>query len=91
MLIEGMDSRRGETQKEMIQMSLQEFIRLEAKALSVLKDKDPDMLWKAIECGVAEKMRIYAETQNYDVNLNDLISVMWTELCCQASKTDHDS
>ena len=75
----------------MIIMSLQEFIKLEAKALSVLKDKDPAMLWKAIECGVAEKMRIYAESRDYEVDLNDLISVMWTEVCCNITKTDYVS
>ncbi|HBU69866.1 MAG TPA: hypothetical protein DEE98_05725 [Elusimicrobia bacterium] len=64
-------------------MSFQEFIQLEVKAFNVLKSKDPDMVWKAIECGAAEKMRMYAENHNYDVKLEDLVNICWTELCYQ--------
>jgi hypothetical protein len=71
----------AEIQKEMIAMSLQEFINLEAKALDIVKNKDTTMVWKAVECGAMEKVRLYAESQNYEVNLNDLVMIIWTELC----------
>lgn len=62
-------------------MSLQEFIKLEAKALSIVQIKDSAMVWKAVECGAMEKVRLYAESQNYDVTLNELTTIIWTELC----------
>ncbi|MHB9156251.1 MAG: hypothetical protein ACYC5N_11300 [Endomicrobiales bacterium] len=62
-------------------MSLQEFIKLEARALNVVKDKDNAMVWKAVECGAMEKVRLYAESMNYEVTLNELTSIIWTELC----------
>lgn len=62
-------------------MSLQEFIKLEAQALNIVKDKDNTMVWKAVESGAMEKVRLYAESQNYDVTLNELTSIIWSELC----------
>ena len=62
-------------------MSLSEFIKLEAKALSIIGGKDSTMVWKAVECGAMERVRLYAESQNYDVTLNDLTNIIWTELC----------
>jgi len=62
-------------------MSLEEFIKLEAKALKVIKDKDSAMIWKAVECGAMEKVRLYAESVNYDVTLNELTGIIWAELC----------
>ena len=61
-------------------MSLQEFIKLEAEALKVVKTKDNIMLWKAVECGAMEKVRLYAESVNYDVTLNELTGIIWAEL-----------
>jgi len=71
-------------------MSFNEFIQLEAKAFGVIKNKDPDMIWKAIEYGVAEKMRMYAESHNYEVSLDDLVNILWTELCYQLTPRDRD-
>ena len=65
----------------MVIMSLQEFIKLEAKALRIIEDKDRSMVWKAVECGAMEKVRLYAESLNYDVVLSDLTSIIWGELC----------
>lgn len=62
-------------------MSLQEFIKLEAKALSIIKSKDNAMVWKAVECGAMEKVRLYAESLNYNVTLNELTGIIWAELC----------
>lgn len=62
-------------------MSLNEFIRLEAEAFDVLRNKDPNMVWKAIECGAAEKIRLYAESKNYEVSLNELLQILLIELC----------
>lgn len=62
-------------------MSLQEFIKLEAKALNIIKSKDNAMVWKAVECGAMEKVRIYAESLNYNVTLNELTGIIWSELC----------
>lgn len=62
-------------------MSFQSFILLEAQALDVIKRKDPGMVWKAIECGVPEKMRAYAEDHQYEVTKDDLVEIIWKELC----------
>ena len=62
-------------------MSLHEFIRLEAKALEIVRKKDSTMVWKAVECGAMEKVRLYAESLNYDVKLNEVIGIIWSELC----------
>lgn len=62
-------------------MSLQEFIRMEARALDIVRAKDNAMVWKAVECGAMEKVRLYAESLNYDVVLSDLVTIIWTELC----------
>jgi hypothetical protein len=70
-------------------LSLQEFIRLEAKALSIVQIKDHTMVWKAVECGAMEKVRIYAESVNYDVTLNELIGIIWAELCCHLDSTEN--
>ncbi len=70
-------------------MSLQEFIKLEAKALDIIKDKDSTMLWTAVECGAMEKVRMYAESLNYDVSLNEVVDIIWGELCEFLSTTEH--
>ena len=62
-------------------MSLQEFIKLEARALRIIEHKDRSMVWKAVECGAMEKVRLYAESLNYDVALNELTAIIWGELC----------
>jgi len=62
-------------------MSLQEFIRLESRALKIVETKDRAMVWKAVECGAMEKVRSYAESLDYDVTLNDITSIIWGELC----------
>jgi hypothetical protein len=62
-------------------MSLQEFIKLESQALSIVQHKDRAMVWKAVECGAMEKVRSYAENRNYEVTLNDITSIIWGELC----------
>lgn len=67
--------------QEVINMSLQEFIKLEARALRVIETKDRAMVWKAVECGAMEKVRLYAESLNYEVALNDLTAIIWGELC----------
>ena len=61
-------------------MSLQNFIELEAKALRIIEHKDKSMVWKAVECGAMEKVRLYAESLNYDVALDDLTAIIWGEL-----------
>ncbi|GEM_PF-3895727 len=65
----------------MIIMSLQEFIRLETEALSIVNEKDRTMAWKAVECGAMEKVRLYAESVNYEIGLTDVTDIIWTELC----------
>jgi len=67
-------------------MSLQEFIRLESRAISIVQNKDSAMVWKAVECGAMEKVRNYAESRNYDVTLNDITSIIWIELCDYLSR-----
>ena len=62
-------------------MSLQDFIKMEARALSIIEHKDRSMVWKAVECGAMEKVRLYAESRNYDVAISDLTSIIWGELC----------
>jgi len=62
-------------------MSQQDFIKLEAKLFNVLKDKDPEIIWKAIDCGSAYRIRIYAESQNYNVNFEQMLSMLWLDLC----------
>ena len=69
-------------------MSLQEFIKLESKALRIVEHKDSSMVWKAVECGAMEKVRNYAESQNYDVTLNDITSIIWVELCDYLSDSE---
>lgn len=62
-------------------MSLQDFIRLEAKALDIVKAKDGTMVWRAVECGAMEKVRLFAEYRNYEVTLNEMVEIIWIELC----------
>jgi hypothetical protein len=62
-------------------MSLQEFIRMESQALRIVENKDRSMVWKAVECGAMEKVRSFAESQNYDVSLSDITEIIWVELC----------
>lgn len=62
-------------------MTQQEFIRLEAKALSIVNNKDCMMVWKAVECGALDTLRIYAEARNYEVELNELVDVLWFTIC----------
>lgn len=67
--------------KGMIAMSLQDFIRMETKALEIITEKDSTMAWKAVECGAMEKVRLYAESVNYDITLQDVTTIIWAELC----------
>lgn len=67
--------------KGMMAMSLQDFIRLETRALEIINEKDRTMAWKAVECGAMEKVRLYAESVNYDITLNDVTNIIWVELC----------
>jgi hypothetical protein len=69
-------------------MSLEEFIKLEAKALNLVKEKDSTMIWKAVECGAMEKVRMYAESVNYEVTLSDLVGIIWAELCYYLAPRD---
>ena len=69
-------------------MSLEEFIKLEGKALSIIKEKDSSMVWKAVECGAMEKVRLYAESLNYDVTLDELTGIIWAELCFYLAPVD---
>jgi len=68
----------------MVIMSLSEFITMEAKILGTIKEKDPDMVWQAIECGAADRVRLYAESRNYNVSLDEMVQIMWAELCFHA-------
>jgi len=65
----------------MIIMLQQDFIKLEARLFNVLKDKDPEIVWKAIDCGSAYRIRLYAESQNYNVSFEQLLSLLWLDLC----------
>ncbi len=65
-------------------MSLEEFIRLEARVLGAVKAKDPNMVWQAIECGAADRLRLYAESRNYNVSQEEMTQIMWAELCYHA-------
>ncbi len=69
-------------------MTQREFIRLEAKALSIVNNKDCMMVWKAVECGALEMLRVYAEAKNYDVDLNELVDVLWFSICSDESRQD---
>ncbi len=69
-------------------MSLQEFIKMESQALRIVENKDRSMVWKAVECGAMEKVRNFAESQNYNVTLNDITSIIWVELCDYLSQTE---
>ena len=62
-------------------MSLQDSIRLETRALEIVTRKDSTMAWKAVECGAMEKVRLYAESVDYDISLQDVTAIIWTELC----------
>ncbi|OGS17654.1 MAG: hypothetical protein A2219_01025 [Elusimicrobia bacterium RIFOXYA2_FULL_50_26] len=62
-------------------MSFQEFIRLEAKAFGILQSIGPQIVWKAIECGAAEKMRLYAESRGYNVTVDQMVKIALKELC----------
>ncbi len=68
-------------------MSLKEFIRLEADALKIIQGKDASMTWKAVECGAMEKVRLYAESRNYQVSLSEIIDIILNELCYYGQST----
>jgi hypothetical protein len=65
----------------MITMSPQDFIKLEAEALKIVKKKDEFMIWKAVESGAMEEARLYAERLDYDVTLEEILLVIWSVLC----------
>jgi hypothetical protein len=67
--------------KEVSIMTQQEFIKLEARALSIVNNKDCMMVWKAVECGALDTLRDFAEARNYDVSLNELVDVLWFTIC----------
>ena len=62
-------------------MSLREFIKLEADALRIIQGKDASMTFKAVECGAMEKVRLYAESRNYQVSLTEIVDIILNELC----------
>ena len=62
-------------------MSLEEFIRLEARALRIIDKKDSSMTWKAVESGAMERVRLFAENHNYEVNLEEITDIIWNEIC----------
>lgn len=62
-------------------MSSQDFIRLEAQAFRLLEAKSPNIIMQAVECGAAEKVRQFAERHDYKVTLNEIIEVIWKEMC----------
>jgi hypothetical protein len=62
-------------------MSLREFIKLEADALRLIQGKDASMTFKAVECGAMEKVRLYAESRNYQVSLTEIVDIILNELC----------
>ena len=62
-------------------MSLQEFLRMENEACAILAHKDPVMFWRAIECGAVDKARLFAESRDYAVSLDQLLQVMFFEVC----------
>ena len=62
-------------------MSLREFIKLEADALRLIQGKDATMTFKAVECGAMEKVRLYAESRNYQVSLTEIVDIILNELC----------
>ena len=62
-------------------MSPQEFIRTEADLIELIRQKDESMVWQAVECGALERVKLYAESLNYDVTLEELEYLLWTELC----------
>ena len=68
----------------MVIVSLSEFITLESKIFGAVKEKDPAMVWQAIECGAADRLRLYAESRNYNVSLDEMVQIMWAELCYHA-------
>lgn len=63
-------------------MSLRDFIKLEADALKIIQGKDASMTFKAVECGAMEKVRLYAESRNYQVSLSEIVEIILNELCC---------
>jgi hypothetical protein len=62
-------------------MSPQDFIQTEAVLIEHLEHKDKSMVWKAVECGAMDKIKLYAESLNYDVTLEELEYILWLELC----------
>ena len=68
-------------------MSQQDFIKLEARLFSVLKEKDPEIIWKAIDCGCAYRIRLYAESQNYNVSFEQMMSMLWLDLCLNMNES----
>ena len=62
-------------------MTTQDFIKIEAEALSIIQKKDPAVLWDAVECGALEHIRIFAESQNYNVSISDLVHILWIDIC----------
>ncbi len=65
-------------------MSLKEFIRLEADALRIIQGKDASMSFRAVECGAMEKVRLFAESRNYQVSLTEILDIILNELCYYA-------
>ena len=61
-------------------MTTQDFIKLEAEALKTIGKRDPAVIWEAIECGALEHIRCYAETQDYNVCVSDLVRILWVDI-----------
>lgn len=66
-------------------MSPQDFIKLEAEALKIVKNKDEMMVWQAVESGAMERARLYAESLDYNVSLDEILLVIWASLCYSTS------
>jgi hypothetical protein len=62
-------------------MTPQDFIKLEAEVIRIVQKKDEFMVWKAVESGAFERVRLYAERLNYDVTLEEILLIIWAELC----------
>jgi hypothetical protein len=61
-------------------MTTQDFIKLEAEALKAVSKRDPAVIWEAIECGALEHIRFFAETQDYNVSVTDLVRILWVDI-----------
>jgi hypothetical protein len=64
-------------------MSLHEFLKIEEKARTMLTEKSPCLAWEVVQSGAFDRLRDYAATRNYDLSLDDVVQIVWYELCCK--------